>query len=186
MTKTLNTITIAGLLFFGVCNAHAQSDKDTKPKAKSSIDTEILNTWNRTDQHVAFTDWPGKMKIKGNWGTVKEVSRVLKLYKADIVEPYASLYTKDEYMTRAFRQTRSILGSYTKKTSEEMITTFVDSPWAKRYMRSYYVKQLAKDCDVPLTEDETKALDAFETLNGPSPSAWVCATNPDLKELPLP
>ena len=154
--------------------------------AKSTVNSEILETWNRTDLHINLNDWPGKMKIKGNWGVVKEASRVMKLYKADIPEPYVTLYSKDEYMLKALRQTRSILGSYMKKPGIEITKQFLDSPWAKRYIRYDYVQKLAADCDVDLTEIELNALTAYFELSGPSPAPWACAGNPALRELPLP
>ena len=201
MNKSTNILTLMGILLLGACATTEQTptadvnskEKNSTAKATStstststSVDAELINTWNRTDLHVPFNEWPGKMEIKGNWGAVKELRRVLKLNNADIPEPYASLYAKDEYQTKAFRQTRSILGSYTKNPTDEMIGQFMSSPWAKRYMRYDYVKKLSKNCNVQLTDAEVSAYKAYKTLEGPSPQAYVCSGNPNLKELPLP
>lgn len=186
MFKKISYVGVSVVAFLALCAITAAPNVHAAESTGGSIDAELLEVWNRTDLHVHSQNWPGKMKIKGNWGTIKEASRAVKLYKADILEPFASQYSQDEYMVKTVRQTQSILGGYSKKTSEDMTRTFLASPWAKRYMRQYYAALLAKDCDEGFSEADKTAFYAFFTLTGPSPALWSCPSNPDLKELPLP
>jgi len=190
-------LSLSGLLCVGGCETtpdkpiaptveQTQTQAQTTTQAPVDAYEAIVKTWNSPDEHLYLSKWPGKMQIKGNLGVIREFNRVRKLYKADIPEPYASLYSKDEYMIKAFRQTRSILGSYTKNVTPELEKAYLDSPWAKRTLRAYYVNYLAAECDVALTEEQKERLNAYELLKGPSPQLYSCAGNPELKELDLP
>ena len=202
MEKTFRNICLLGALITGACatTTPAPAPTSTSTATTSATKTngvaeasptngvraDLLDVWNRTDLHVPLSQWPGKMVIKGSWGTVKELRRALKLHNADISESDTALYGQDDYMLKAYRQTRSILSGYTSDASDEMIEQFMASPWAKRYMRYDYVSKLAKDCDVPLSDAQLEALRAYRDLKGPNPPAWNCSSNPQLKERPLP